>query len=83
MPDKIKHLLDENVKRYNTPAFIKDDPIQFPHRYSVLPDIEIVSFTVAHISWGRRTMILRDAERMLALMGNSPYEYVISGDYKH
>jgi uncharacterized protein (TIGR02757 family) len=78
----VKQLLDESVKRYNTPAFIKDDPVQFPHRYDAKQDIEIVSFTVAHISWGRRAMILRDAERMSALMGNSPYEYVTGGRYR-
>jgi uncharacterized protein (TIGR02757 family) len=79
--DSIKALLDENVARYNTPAFIKDDPVQFSHRYSVQQDIEIVSFVVAHISWGKRAMILRDAERMLALMGSSPYDYVASGGF--
>ncbi|MDR0618912.1 MAG: TIGR02757 family protein [Bacteroidales bacterium] len=78
----IKQLLDENVQRYNTPAFIKDDPVQFPRRYSVKQDIEIVSFIVAHISWGKRVMILRNAEKMLALMGSSPYEYVINGRYR-
>jgi uncharacterized protein (TIGR02757 family) len=80
---KIKKILDENVSRYNTSAFIENDPVQFPHRYSVKQDIEIVSFVTAHISWGKRTMILRDAERMLSLMGSSPYDYVTGGGYLH
>ena len=28
-----KQELDNLVKKYETPDFIKDDPIQFPHRF--------------------------------------------------
>ncbi|MDR0810657.1 MAG: TIGR02757 family protein [Paludibacter sp.] len=79
----MKNFLDEQVHLINTKEFITADPVQFPHRYSKLQDIEIVSFTVATIAWGRREMILRDAERMLAQMGESPYEYVINEDYEN
>ncbi|MDR1740209.1 MAG: TIGR02757 family protein [Bacteroidales bacterium] len=74
--------LDENVHKYNTPAFIENDPVQFPRRYTKKQDIEIVAFLVAHISWGKRAMILRDAERMLSIMGDSPYNYVMDGKYE-
>jgi len=79
----IKSYLDEYVEKINTPAFIDDDPVQFPRRYSDLRDIEIVSFTVTTIAWGKRQMILRNAERMLAKMGVSPYDYVMSEGYKN
>ncbi len=76
--DNIKKYLDELVAKNNTEAFIKDDPIQFPHGYSVLKDIEIVSFLVATIAWGNRKMILNNANKMLEMMGKSPYDYVMS-----
>lgn len=74
----IKDYLDSLVEKNNTEAFIKDDPVQFPHRYSDIRDIEIVSFLVATIAWGNRKMILNNANKMLDIMGKSPYDYVMS-----
>ncbi len=68
-------LLDDSVKKFNVVAFIDDDPVQFPRRFTELRDIEIVAFLVATIAWGRRQMILRDAERLLQLMENKPFEF--------
>ena len=78
----IKELLDEQVLKINTPDFIKDDPVQFPRRFNKLQDIEIVSFTTATIAWGKRSMILRDTERMLSLMNNAPYEFVMNKGFE-
>lgn len=78
----MKDYLDELVAKNNTEAFIKDDPVQFPHRYSDVRDIEIVSFLVATIAWGNRKMILNSANNMLAIMGKSPYDYVMSGGWE-
>lgn len=75
---KLKDFLDEQVSLINTPAFIKDDPVQFPRRYTRLQDIEITAFIIATISWGNRTMILKNAERMLSKMGGSPYDFVMN-----
>lgn len=80
---EIKEYLDELVAKNNTGAFIKDDPVQFPHRYSDIRDIEIVSFLVATIAWGNRKMILNNANKMLDIMGKSPYDYVMSGGWEH
>ena len=80
--DKIKDLLDEQAFLINTPAFIESDPVQFPHRYTKLQDIEISTFLTATIAWGNRIMILRSADRMLSKMGNSPYDFVMNEGYK-
>ncbi|MDO5570566.1 MAG: TIGR02757 family protein [Bacteroidales bacterium] len=77
---EVKDFLDEYVLKINTPDFIQNDPVQFPRRYSDLRDIEIVGMLIATISWGKRNMILRDAERMLSEMGASPFDYVMSAD---
>ncbi|MCD8266881.1 MAG: TIGR02757 family protein [Prevotellaceae bacterium] len=55
--------------------------MQFPRRYPRLQDAEIAALLVATIAWGRRDMILRDAERMLRRLGPSPYEYLTRGDF--
>jgi len=63
--------------------FIKDDPVQFPRRFSKKEDIEIAAFLTATIAWGRRDLILRSSERMFALMGKSPFSYITSREYKN
>ena len=80
--NRIKDYLEELVEKNNTGEFVKDDPVQFPRRYSDLKDIEIVSFLVATIAWGNRKMILNNANKMLEMMGRSPYDYVMSGGWE-
>lgn len=80
---EIKDLLDLEAERINNPAFIENDPVQFPRRFDSLRDIEIVSFLSAIIAWGNRKMICRDAERMLAIMGDHPYDYVMDENYEN
>lgn len=78
----IRELLDAEATRINRPEFIANDPVQFPRRYSKLQDIEIAAFLSAIIAWGRRTMICRDCEKMLNLMDNEPYAYVMDRGYE-
>jgi len=76
--DELQSFLDEKVELYNHPDFIESDPIQIPHLYSQKEDIEIAGFLSATIAWGNRKMIIKNAQRMMELMGNSPYDFVMS-----
>ncbi|MBQ0152257.1 MAG: TIGR02757 family protein [Chryseobacterium sp.] len=76
--EELKTFLDEKVDAYNTLDFIADDPIQIPHRFSLPHDIEIAGFLAATISWGNRKSIIKSAEKMLDIMGNSPYDFVLN-----
>lgn len=80
--DELKSFLDEKVLLYNTPKFIESDPIQIPHLYSIKEDIEIAAFLTATISWGNRTMINRNATKLMDLMGNSPFDFVMNHSEK-
>lgn len=82
IPQDVRELLDTEAARINNPTFIGEDPVQFPRRFSKLQDIEIVAFLSSIIAWGNRKMICRDAERMLALMDNEPYRYVMDEGYE-
>lgn len=83
MNDKeLKELLDSESERINCPAFIQSDPVQFPRRFTELHDIELTAFLAASIAWGKRSMICRDAERLLALTDNRPYDYVMDEGYE-
>lgn len=82
VPADLQELLDSEAARINSPAFIDADPVQFPRRYTSLPDIEIAAFLSATIAWGNRTMICRDCDRMLAMMESSPHAYVMERAYE-
>lgn len=73
----LKDFLDEKVDQYNRSEFIESDPIFIPHQFTEKEDIEIAGFLTANIAWGSRTLILRNAKRMISLMGNSPYDFVM------
>lgn len=77
-PNEIKSFLDEKVELYNNPNFIESDPIQIPHLFSQKEDIEIAGFLSATIAWGNRKMIIKNGHRMMELMGNTPYDFVMS-----
>lgn len=74
----LKDFLDAKVLQYNTVDFIEPDPISVPHRYSLKEDIEIASFLASSIAWGNRKMITKNGHRMMDLLGNSPYDFVMS-----
>ena len=80
---ELKDFLDEKVALYNNPKFIESDPIQIPHQFTQKEDIEIAAFLTATIAWGNRKMIINNAQRMMDLMGNSPYDFVMNHEEHH
>ncbi len=73
----LKAFLDEKAQHYESPAFIQDDPIQIPHRYTRKADIEIASFLVASIAWGNRKSIINNGHKMMRLLEDSPHDFVL------
>jgi uncharacterized protein (TIGR02757 family) len=76
--NELKDFLNEKVIKYNNPNFIESDPILIPHQYNLKEDIEISGFLAATIAWGNRKIIIKNAQKMMELMGNSPYDFVMS-----
>lgn len=74
----LKSFLEEKVEQYNHIKFIDTDPIQIPHRFSQKEDIEIAGFLTATISWGNRKSIIKNANRIIEFMDNSPYDFVLN-----
>ncbi|GGH41649.1 TIGR02757 family protein [Mangrovimonas yunxiaonensis] len=74
--NELKDFLDEKVEQYNTTKFIESDPIQIPHLFNKKEDIEISGFLTATIAWGNRKSIINNATQMMALLDNSPYDFV-------
>ncbi len=78
----IKTLMDELAVRYETEDFIKDDPVQFPHRYKTAEDIEIAGFIASIFAYGNRKAFIGKLNQLFALMGDSPYQYIIAGSFE-
>ncbi len=74
----MKEFLDEKVEKYNLPSFIEHDPISIPHRFTQKEDIEIAGFLAATIAWGNRKSIVTSSDRMMKLMDESPYDFVMN-----
>lgn len=76
--EELKEFLDEKVELYNQPSFIESDPISIPHKFTLRGDIEIAGFLSATIAWGNRKMILRNANLLMDLLDNSPYDFILN-----
>lgn len=77
---ELREFLDQKADLYNNPNFIETDPIQIPHQFSSKKDIEISGFLTSTIAWGNRKMIINNANKMMDIMGNSPYDFVMNYD---
>ena len=74
----IKIKLDQLVEIYNNKEFIELDPISIPHKFSSNLDIEVIGFLIATLSWGNRKSILNSGEKLISIMNNSPYDFVMN-----
>lgn len=75
---ELHNFLDLKFDQYCRPSFIESDPISIPHSFTRKEDIEISGFLTATIAWGNRTSIIRDARRLMAMMEESPFEFVMN-----
>ena len=74
---ELKDFLDAKATQYNDPKFIETDPIQIPHGFSNKEDIEISAFLTATIAWGNRKSIINNARKMMHLLDNDPYAFIM------
>lgn len=77
---EIKDLLDFKYEQFNAQSFIETDPICIPHQFQRKQDIEISSLLVATIAWGNRTMIINNGKKLISIMGESPYDFIMEYD---
>ena len=75
---ELKDFLDAKVTEFNTTSFIEPDPISIPHRFSLKEDIEISGFLASTIAWGNRKIITKNGHKMMDLLGDSPFDFVMS-----
>lgn len=76
-----KKKLDELALKYETEDFIKDDPIQFPHRFVNLENIEIAGFLASIFAYGNRKVFIKKLNELFEIMSEKPLEYILNGNF--
>jgi uncharacterized protein (TIGR02757 family) len=77
-----KIYFDSLVKKYETIDFIKDDPVQFPHKFIDREDQEISGLIASCLAYGKREMIIQDVEAVHKIMNYKPSDFVKNFDYQ-
>lgn len=76
----LERYLDSLVDRYETRAFIANDPISIPHLFDDPRDQEVMGLYAALLAWGRRDVMLRKLRELCARMDGAPDRFVRSFD---
>jgi len=77
-----KFKLQDLAQKYETADFIKDDPIQFAHRFNNPKDVEIAAFIASLFAYGNRKVFIKKLDELFEIMQNKPLEYVLNFDAK-
>jgi uncharacterized protein (TIGR02757 family) len=75
MPIRLKETLDDLYASFNHPDSATD-PIQIVRRFDRGDDREVVGFCAGALAFGRVASVLQSIERLLAITGDHPAEYV-------
>jgi len=75
---ELNEFLLTKADQFESLSFIEDDPISIPHQFKLKEDIEIIGLLVATIAWGNRKSIIKSGNHLVALFGESPYDYVMN-----
>ncbi|MFM7662640.1 MAG: TIGR02757 family protein [Bacteroidota bacterium] len=78
---ELKEYLDFKSQQYENPVFLENDPLRLVHIFSTKEDREIIGFLIAMISWGNRKSIISNGEKLIKLLQNNPFHFVIN--YNH
>ncbi len=75
--------LDKLVLKYENKDFIKDDPVQFIHRYKNKKDIEIAGFVASLLAYGSREQFIKKLNNLLIdLAQDEPLNFIQNFDAK-
>jgi uncharacterized protein (TIGR02757 family) len=80
---KKEQIAAELERLYQHPVritWIQNDPIAFPHRYSDPKDIEVVGWLASALAYGGINLFKPVIEKILALMGAHPHDYLDTFD---
>lgn len=77
-PAQLATFLREQAVKFETASFIAADPVQFPHRYTDVHDIEVSAFIAQWLAYGNRKVFIRVLNSVHSIMdaAGGPWHYV-------
>ncbi len=78
-----KSELDNLAEKYENKNFIKNDPVQFIHRYKNKQDIELVGFISSLFAYGNRKMFILKLNDLFSRTDNDVINYIKNGDFSN
>jgi len=79
---RLKKILDCFYREYDFKKMVLHDPVEFPHKYKNPFDIEAAGFIASCFAYGRVDLFRPVIDRILSIMGVSPYDFIRSLDLK-
>jgi len=77
---ELYEILEEYYHIFNNREFIEDDPITVPHFFEKPEDIEISGFLTAVLSWGQRSVIIRNSFSLVRSMPGGPLNFILDAE---
>lgn len=78
MKSKTKEKLEQAYSRHHNSDFIANDPLQIPHQFKKLQDIEIMAFFSSILAWGQRKTIINNCKKLVTLFNNAPHDFILN-----
>ena len=75
--------LDTLADKYENTDFIKDDPVQFIHKYNNKQDIELAGFISSLFAYGNRKMFINKLKDLFLRTDNDIANYIKNGDFNN
>lgn len=80
--EKLKQKLNYHYKYFDVTQ-IHPDPLEFPHRYKNMLDIEISAFISSVFAYGNVKQINNTLEIIFEITGNSPHNFILNYSENH
>lgn len=77
----LKQKLEYHYKAFDKTK-LEPDPLQFPHKFTDEKDIEAMAFIASVFAYGNVKQIINTLNRVVVLMNNKPYEFIINYNSK-
>lgn len=75
--EEIKNRIDS----FQVREMFNNDPVSFLWKYTDNRDIEVAAVICSVLAFGQRQQIHKACEKTLALMGDSPFEYIVNNEF--
>lgn len=76
--------IDELAQKYETIDFIKDDPVQFPHKFNkTKEDCEISGFIASLLAYGNRKVFIKKLNELFDIAENEPHNFILNFESKN